>query len=150
MFTTLKNIFRSRPATPPIPVRPSIVETDPAVAALAERCAQLTDDEASALAGAWRSVEDDARTVDEVQRGRRLAHEARPEVAEAEDAADRAFLGTLDIPSDGVLYAAHDPVFGRAINAIRAHAAAVAARDVLSADVAAAMSRPWHEAIGPD
>jgi hypothetical protein len=144
-------LLASRAATPPDPAPASIVERDPVVAALIERCSRLTGVEGAALHGALRAVERDPHRLARIREGRRLAVEALPEaVREAESAAEYAYCALLEIPSDGMLYAYHDPAYGPTIAAIWAHAAAVAARDVLPVDVADVMSGPWREAVAPE
>jgi hypothetical protein len=123
------------------------VDRDPVVAALVERCARITRDETSHLAGAWATIEGDADAHAALAEGARLAGLAAPHAEEAAANADWAFRVTLSIPGDGSLYAAHDPIHGRAIEAIRMRALAVAARDALPPDVAEAMSDPWRQAM---
>ena len=142
--------FRAALATLQIePVVIPVIERDPAVAALVERCGRLTGEELAGLHRAWRAVDMDPEAEATIWAGQRLACIAAPDADRAADDADWAFRWTLEIPSDGAAYAAHDPLAGPIINAIRAHVMAVAAGDGIPADTAAAMSGPWREAVDP-
>jgi hypothetical protein len=123
----------------------AVVERDAVVAALVERCGRLTAGEAAALAGAWAAIEDDAGVLSAISEGR---SQAGPDAVAAADDADWAFRRTLGIPSDGAIYAPTHPIEGRAINAITAHAVAIAGRDRITPAFAAIMSGPWHAALG--
>jgi hypothetical protein len=121
-----------------------------AVAELVDRCRRITVGEAEWLAGAWVSVEEDPAVLAKIQDGERLAQEAGSDVDRAASEADWAFREALGYPGDGAIYADTDPIHGRAIRAIRAHAIAVAAHGAIPPELAAAMSRPWYEAIDTD
>jgi hypothetical protein len=138
--------LRAAMATPSPVVRYGIVDRDPAVASLVERCGRITPEETRRLAGAWAAVEADPEVRSSILEGERRCG---ADADEAADAADWAFRKTLRIPGDGALYAPHDPVYGRAIRTIHSHAMAVAAGALLPAALAEAMSGPWREAIEP-
>jgi len=122
-------------------------ERDLAVRALVARCARLTTSEAWSLADEWAAIEDDDIVRAAIAEGcRKAGHYANA----AADDADWAFRWTLRMPSDHAIYAPLDPDFGRAIEAIRAHTTAIAARERIPTDVAEAMSGPWHAAISSE
>ena len=126
------------------------VPPSPQAAPFVERCGRITQGEINRLAGAWGSLERDIERHRDLAEGARLAITV-PGAAEAADEADWAFRWTLGIPGDGALYAAGDPIYGRAIQAIRMRALAVAGIDTLPGRVVEAMSGPWVEAVGfPD
>jgi hypothetical protein len=124
-------------------------ERSSALAAFVQRCGRLTSEEAHRLAGAQAMVEDDPAAMAAIKEGVARVTAASPDAMAAADAADWAFRCTLPIPGDGILYAAHDPIWGRAISAISAHAMAVVAQEQIPADVAGAMSRAWNQAVDP-